>query len=73
MFSHQNFHSSDSFNTWRNVSLQIALIAIWAYTKDQKILFKRFLCASRSTVISPQFLQLTRNTKHYINMNYATM
>ena len=57
-----NFDSNDSFNTWRNVSLQIALIAIWAYTKDPKILFKSLLCASRSTVISPQFLQLWRNT-----------
>ena len=30
MFSHQNFNSRDSFTTWHNVSLQIALIAIWA-------------------------------------------
>ena len=32
MFSHKKFNSSDSVNTQRNVSLQIALIAFWAYT-----------------------------------------
>ena len=33
MFLHNNFDSSDFVNTWRNVTLKIALIAFWAYTK----------------------------------------
>ena len=33
MFSHKNFNSSDSVDTWRNASLKIVFIAFWAYTK----------------------------------------
>ena len=39
MFSHKNFNSSDPVNTWRNVSLKIALFAFWAYTKRPQNLF----------------------------------
>ena len=62
MFSNKNFNSSESFYTWRNANFQIALIPFWAYTKRAKILFKYFLFANRSTVISPHFWQLLRNT-----------
>ena len=34
-----NFNTSDSVNTWRNVSLKNVLIAFWAYTKRPKNLF----------------------------------
>ena len=44
MFSHKNSNSSDSVNTWRNVSLKIALIAFWTQ-EDPKISFKCFLSA----------------------------
>ena len=61
-FRTKKFNSSDSVNTWRNVSLKIVLIAFWAYTKRPQISFKCFLFASRSPVISPHFWQLWRNT-----------
>ena len=42
MFSDKNFNSSDFVNTWRNVSLQIALIAFWAYTNGTQNLVLMF-------------------------------
>ena len=61
-FLHKNFISSDSVNTWSNVRRQIVLIAFWEYTKRPQNLVKCFLFASRSTVISPHFWKLWRNT-----------
>ena len=73
MFSHKHFNSSDSVNTWRNVSLKIALIAFRCIQKDPKISFKCFLFASKSPVISLQLWQLWRNTLRYTNANNVTM
>ena len=43
MFLHKKFNSGDSVNTWRYVSLQIALMAFWAFTKKpQKSRLKVF-------------------------------
>ena len=51
MFSHINFNSSDSVNTWRNVSLQIVLITFLAYTKRPKIIvFKNTFCLTVDTL-----------------------
>ena len=50
MFLHKKINSSDSVNTWCNVSLQIELIAFGLIQKDPPS-FKRNLFASRSNVI----------------------
>ena len=42
MFLHKSFNSSDSVKTWRNASLQIALIADRAYTNGPQNLVLMF-------------------------------
>ena len=79
MFSHTNFNSSDSVNSWRNASLQIALITFERIHKKIQKSHSNVFClpvdplSFRHNFINcdPHLTVHLRESRHYISLKMA--